>query len=162
MPHLSGRPVRRTINRTVLRTLGTASSRQRRGITGHVIGDTSQPPCLTQSAQRPDRSRSARTPDHFAVTAQIDSKGRVRLPKKIQEAISVAPGDSVFLDVEWVSASTPTLRVAPAINPLVSILDDLADDAERAYRAGQTVRFRDLVAEYREELRSGIDRDDNG
>jgi hypothetical protein len=61
-----------------------------------------------------------------------------------------------------VSADTPTLRVAPAINPLVSILDELADDAERAYRAGQTVRFRDLVAEYRDELRSGIDRDDNG
>lgn len=126
------------------------------------MGDTARPPRPAQDPQRPDSSRSARTPDHFAVTAQIDSKGRVRLPKKIQEAISVAPGDSVFLDVEWVSASTPTLRVAPAINPLVSILDDLADDAERAYRAGQTVRFRDLIVEYREELRSGIDRDDNG
>ena len=114
------------------------------------------------AADRPSLHQRQTRPDHFAVTAQIDSKGRVRLPKKIQNAIAVAPGDSVFFNVEWVTTDTPTLRVAKAINPLVPMLDALAEDAERAYRAGETVRFHDLIAQYREELRSGVDADDVG
>lgn len=97
------------------------------------------------------------------MTAQIDSKGRVRLPKKIQEAIAVAPGDSVFFNVEWIRSDTPTLRVAKAINPLASMLDELAEDAEdaeRAHRAGRTVGFHALIDGYRAELRSGVDPDD--
>lgn len=109
---------------------------------------------------RAQKLRPASSPDHFAVTAQIDSKGRVRLPKKIQEAIAVAPGDSVFFNVDWVLSETPTLRVAKAINPLASMLDELAEDAERAYRAGQTIGFHELIDEIRAELRSGVDLDD--
>jgi len=117
-------------------------------VPGEVAADSSSP------HQRQTR------PDHFAVTAQIDSKGRIRLPKKIQNAIAVAPGDSVFFNVEWVTKDTPTLRVAKAINPLVPMLDALAEDAERAHRAGETVRFHDLIAQYREDLKSGVDADD--
>lgn len=120
----------------------------RSSVSGDAAADTPTP-----------RHRSARS-DHFAVTAQIDSKGRVRLPKKIQDAIAVAPGDSVFFNVEWFTTDTPTLRVAKAINPLAPMLDALAEDAERAHRAGHTVRFHDLIAQYRKDLNSGVDADD--
>lgn len=144
MTHTSGRTGRRITKRTIVHRTETNPTRLK----------------TTTVARRSTRSRGDNGRDHFAVTAQIDDKGRVRLPKKIQDAIAVAPGDSVFFNVEWLSSETPTLRVAKAINPLASILDALAEEAEREHQAGQTVRFRDLIAEYRADVESGIDGDD--
>lgn len=146
------RPGRLHVNRTVHRGHPQQWAKRIVGARNERRSDDTSNPSLPL--------RRAASQDHFAVTAQIDSKGRVRLPKKIQEAIAVAPGDSVFFNVDWVMSDTPTLRVAKAINPLAAMLDELAEDAERAYRAGQTIGFHELIDEFRDELRSGIDVDD--
>lgn len=69
---------------------------------------------------------------------KIDSKGRLTVPRKFREDLGLEPGDVLFLQ-----RRDDLLCFAKAENPFVG----LAEDAIRAYRAGETRSLRDIARE---------------
>ena len=80
---------------------------------------------MVQSRRRPSR-----------MTARVDEKGRVTIPRSAREALGIEPGDLLFFQQEG-----SVLRYTKAENPF----DALAGQAVKEHRAGQTRNLREFA-----------------
>lgn len=74
----------------------------------------------------------------FRTTARVDSKGRLLLPRKVRDSLSLNTGDTLFLHYE---SKSGIVRLAKASNPF----DVLAKEAEKEFQAGKTVDIREYA-----------------
>ena len=74
----------------------------------------------------------------FRATAKLDSKGRLLLPRKLRDSLSLNAGDTLFLQYE---SKSGVVRFAKASNPF----DVLAEEAVKEYEAGKTMDLRDYA-----------------
>jgi AbrB family looped-hinge helix DNA binding protein len=74
------------------------------------------------------------------LTVKIDAKGRFTIPRQVREELSIAPGDTFFLEVDDMRG---VLRFAKAENPF----GILAEHAVAEYRAGRTKNLHDFATE---------------
>lgn len=74
-----------------------------------------------------------------ALTARVDSKGRLLLPKEVRKRLGLKSGDTLFLRLEGA-----TLRCAKPENPF----DGLARHAIEEHKAGRTRDLRDFAREH--------------
>lgn len=72
----------------------------------------------------------------FEVTAKVDSKGRLLLPRKVRDTLRLNAGDTLFLKCE---SKSRIIRLAKAHNPF----DVLAEEAESEFEAGKTMNIRE-------------------
>lgn len=72
------------------------------------------------------------------LSARMDEKGRLAIPKSIRDELGAQTGDTFFFEREG-----NVVRLAKAENPF----DSLAEHAEDEYRAGRTRNLRDFAAE---------------
>jgi AbrB family looped-hinge helix DNA binding protein len=72
----------------------------------------------------------------FQVSARVDSKGRLLLPRRVRDTLELKAGDTLFLRYE---SKSGIVRLAKVRNPF----DVLVEEAEREYEAGETVNIRD-------------------
>lgn len=74
------------------------------------------------------------------VAVTVDSKGRLSIPAEIRSAMGIESGDVLFLESD---PEHKVMHLAKAVNPF----DDLAQHAEREYRAGRTKNLRTYAEE---------------
>ena len=74
----------------------------------------------------------------YRMTAKMDSKGRLLLPRKLRDSLRLNSGDTLFLQFEPKSG---IVKIAKASNPF----DALADEAERELEAGRTTNIREYA-----------------
>jgi bifunctional DNA-binding transcriptional regulator/antitoxin component of YhaV-PrlF toxin-antitoxin module len=70
------------------------------------------------------------------VTARMDDKGRLAIPREMREELNLVPGSTVFLKLEG-----GVLQMAKAEDPF----EVLARGAEQEYRQGRTRSLRDYA-----------------
>lgn len=73
------------------------------------------------------------------LSARMDEKGRLAIPKSIRDELGAQTGDTFFFEREG-----NVVRLAKADNPF----DALAEHAEQEYRAGRTRNLRDFATEH--------------
>lgn len=74
------------------------------------------------------------------VTVTVDSKGRFSLPSEIRRKFGIEEGDTLFIESDDENA---VIHIAKAVNPF----DELAEYAEKEYRAGRTKSLRAFAEE---------------
>ena len=72
------------------------------------------------------------------ITVKVDSKGRIRIPKKLMDELHIAEGSVLSLLV----VKGKKLLI---IEPVVSTFDVLAEEAEEEYKAGKTTSIEDYI-----------------
>ena len=87
----------------------------------------------------------AAMPEPRPVSVHVDDKGRITLPAKLRQALSLEPGDTLFVRLRG-----RTLELVKAENPF----DALARHALKEYREGRTKDLRELAREWRVKLDS--------
>ena len=75
-----------------------------------------------------------------SLTVRVDPKGRLTIPRRFREALSIEPGDTLFVEID---EERKVLRYAKAENPF----DALARHALDEHRAGRTRGLRAFAAE---------------
>ncbi len=82
-------------------------------------------------------------PESRPVSVHVDEKGRITLPAKLCQALSLEAGDTLFVRLRG-----ETLELAKAENPF----DALARHAIKEYREGRTKGLRELAKEWSVDL----------
>jgi len=82
----------------------------------------------------------ANTRKNVVITARIDNKGRITLPRSMRQTLGVDIGDTVFLKHD---PQNNQLRLAPVVNPF----DILAEHAIREYRDDYTKTVEEIAQE---------------
>ena len=74
----------------------------------------------------------------YRMTAKMDNKGRLLLPRKLRDSLRLSSGDTLFLQFE---SKSGIVRLAKASSPF----DVLADEAEKELEAGRTTNIREYA-----------------